>query len=75
MNLKKFGKKLKLSRIKLELNQTELARKIGSNQKSVSRYETGTSLPSLRTFIKIVKMFDEPTDYYLNDLIKGNGKK
>ncbi len=68
MNLKKFGSKLKLSRIKLDLNQAQLAKKVGTNQKSVSRYETGTSLPSLRTFLKIVKMFDESTDYYLNDL-------
>ena len=41
MDAKKLGKKIKMARIELDLNQAELAKKIGAKQKSISRYETG----------------------------------
>ena len=36
MDPKKLGKKIKLARIELDLNQTDLADKIGAQQKSIS---------------------------------------
>lgn len=41
MDAKKLGKKIKLARAELDLTQTQLARKIGAKQKSISRYEAG----------------------------------
>jgi len=43
MDAKKLGKKIKIARIELDMNQTDLADKIKvkAKQKSISRYETG----------------------------------
>ena len=50
---KKLGKKVKLARGKVDLTQTQLTEKINAKQKSISRYETGASLPSIKTLVKI----------------------
>jgi transcriptional regulator with XRE-family HTH domain len=65
MNSKILGKKIKVARVELDLNQTDLADKIGTNQKSVSRYENGLSFPSLETMAKIAKVLKKPVDYFL----------
>ena len=64
---KKLGKKIKLARIGLDLNQTDLAAKIGAKQKSISRYETGLSMPSIETLIKISKVLRKSAGYFLDD--------
>ena len=65
MDAKKLGKKIKMARIELDLNQTELAKKIGAKQKSISRYETGLSMPSIETLVKIAKVLKKPAAYFL----------
>jgi len=67
MDTKKLGKKIKLARIEADLTQTQLAQKIKSKQKSISHYETGTSLPSIETLVKIAKVLKKPTGYFLDD--------
>jgi transcriptional regulator with XRE-family HTH domain len=67
MDGKKLGKKLKLARVELDLNQTELAEKIGAKQKSISRYETGASLPSLTTLSRMAKALKKPPSYFLDE--------
>lgn len=67
MDAKKLGKKIKLSRIELDMNQTDLAEKIGAKQKSISRYETGLSLPSLDTLVKIAKALKKSPGYFLDE--------
>lgn len=67
MDKKKLGKKIKLSRIELDLNQTELAEKMGAKQKSISRYENGISLPSIETLVKIAKILKKPAGYFLEE--------
>ena len=67
MDAKKLGKKIKLARIELDLNQTQLANKINAKQKSISRYETGISLPSLATLMKIAKALKKQTSYFLDE--------
>jgi len=54
-------------RIELDLTQTQLAQKTNSKQKSISRYETGTSLPSIRTLVKIAKVLKKPAGYFLDE--------
>lgn len=68
MDKKKLGKKIKLARVELDLNQTDLAKKIGAKQKSISRYENGISSPTLDTLIRIAKVFKKPTSYFLEGL-------
>ncbi|MBA7490096.1 hypothetical protein ES702_00630 [subsurface metagenome] len=54
-------------RIELDLTQTQLAQKINAKQKSISRYETGASLPSIKTLVKIAKVFKKPAGYFLDE--------
>ena len=65
MDLKSLGKKIKIARVEQDLTQTDLAHKIGANQKSVSRYENGIAEPSLGTMEKIAKVLKKPVDHFL----------
>jgi len=67
MDATKLGKKIKLARVGLDLTQTELAEKISGKQKSISGYETGATLPSIRTLIKIAKVLKKPAGYFLEE--------
>ena len=67
MDRQKLGKKIKLARIELDLNQTQLAKKINAKQKSISRYETGLSMPSIETLMKISKVLRKPVGYFLEE--------
>ena len=67
MDRKKLGKKIKLACIEKDLTQAQLAKKIKAKQKSISRYETGISLPSLETLIKIAKVLKKPAGYFLDE--------
>jgi DNA-binding XRE family transcriptional regulator len=66
MDAKLFGKKIKMARVELDMTQTDLANKIGANQKSVSRYENGLSTPELETMEKIAKTLKKSIDYFLD---------
>ncbi len=67
MGLKELGKKIKLARIECDLNQADLAHKIDAKQKSISRYETGASHPSIPTLVKIAKVLKKPVGYFLGE--------
>lgn len=67
MDTKKLGKKIKLARVELDLTQTQLAKKIKAKQKSISRYETGASSPSIKTLIKIAKVLKKPAGHFLDE--------
>jgi len=67
MDRQKLGKKIKLARVELDLNQTQLAKKINAKQKSISRYETGLSMPSIETLMKISKVLRKPVGYFLEE--------
>ena len=67
MDKKKFGKKIKLARVEIDLTQTQLAQKINTKQKNISRYETGASMPSIETLIKITKVLKKPIGYFFDE--------
>lgn len=67
MDAKKLGKKIKLARIELDLNQSELAKKIGARQKSISRYENGLSMPSIETLVKLANVLKKSTGYFMEE--------
>jgi transcriptional regulator with XRE-family HTH domain len=66
MDKKKLGKKIKLARIEKDLSQGQLADLIKAKQKSISRYETGASVPSLETLEKICMILHKPFSYFLD---------
>ena len=61
-------KKIWLARVEADLTQTELARKIHAKQKSISRYETGDSVPSVEILVKLANVLKKPTNYFLEEL-------
>jgi len=65
MNTRTLGKKIKLARVERDLTQTQLAKRINAKQKSISRYETGASLPSIETLVKLAKALKKPVGYFL----------
>jgi transcriptional regulator with XRE-family HTH domain len=67
MDAKKLGKKIKIARIELDMNQTDLADRIKAKQKSISRYETGLSMPSIDTLVKIAKAVKKEAAYFLEE--------
>ena len=67
MDAKKLGKKIKLARVEADLTQEQFARKINTLQKSISRYETGVSVPSIETLVKISKALKKPAGYFLEE--------
>jgi transcriptional regulator with XRE-family HTH domain len=67
MDSKKLGKRIKIARIEQDLTQGGLAEAIGALQKSISRYETGVSVPTLETLVKIAKTLNKPYAYFLDE--------
>lgn len=67
MDSKKLGKKIKIARVELDMNQTELAAKIKAKQKSISRYENGLSMPTIETLVKIAKVLKKSTAFFLEE--------
>ncbi len=67
MDAKKLGKRIKLARIEMDMTQADLAQATDILQKSISRYETGQSLPTLETLEKIAKTFKKPFGYFLDN--------
>jgi transcriptional regulator with XRE-family HTH domain len=67
MDAKKLGKKIKLARVELDMTQADLAKATEIMQKSISRYETGLSLPSLETLEKMAKALKKSFGYFLDE--------
>ena len=67
IEVRKFGKNTKLACIEFDLTQIQLAQRISAKQKSISRYETGASLPSIKTLVKIAKVLKKPAGYFLDE--------
>ena len=67
MDKKEFGKKIKLARVECDLTQDLLAQKINTKQKNISRYETGASMPSLETLIKMANVLNKKIGYFFGE--------
>lgn len=67
MDTKKLGKKIKLARVEHDMTQGNLAEAIGTLQKSISRYETGATIPTIETLGKIAKALKKPFGYFLDE--------
>ena len=60
-----FSERLKSLRLKFKLSQTALAQKIGKRQKTISRCETGKTVPLSKDLIILVKVFNCRVNYLL----------
>ena len=71
MNYSKIGLRIAEARVKHNLTQEELAKKIGKTSQFISNIETGKRKPSLSTLINIAKVLNLSLDYliiYDNDV-------
>jgi transcriptional regulator with XRE-family HTH domain len=67
MDAKKLGKRIKLARVEADMTQADLAEATEIMQKSISRYETGQSLPTLDTLERMAKVLKKPFSYFLDE--------
>ena len=51
-------------------SQEELAMQLGVSRQSVSKWESGTSIPDLERIIKLSQIFGVSTDYLIKDEIE-----
>ena len=66
--LVRFARRIRLSRVEAGLTQTDLAQKTHAKQKSISRYETGASVPTIDTLLKVANVLKKTPGYFLGDL-------
>lgn len=59
------GLRIAERRKRLELSQEELAYRIGTNQRQVSRYERGANDPTGEVLVKIADALDTTIDYLM----------
>lgn len=60
-----YGERIKDLRKKNKLTQEQLAQKIGTTQKTISKYETEALDLNTDTIIKLCEIFKESADYIL----------
>ena len=71
-----IGKKIAKLRREAKLTQEELAQKLFVTDGTVSKWETGKSVPDYETLKTISKIFDVKINYFLEDTsIKGHLKR
>lgn len=63
----KTGEKIYTLRKKFGWSQDELADKLSVSRQSVSKWETGESIPEPAKLLSIAKLFSVSTDYLLDD--------
>ena len=61
--LEEFGKRLKSIRRKKGLTQKDLAALISVSDKTISKWETGNSLPDIVSLKRMARVFDCTIDY------------
>jgi transcriptional regulator with XRE-family HTH domain len=60
-----LGARLRALRTERGWSQRELGRRLGVLQSKLSKYESGTHQPSLRTLVRIASLYEVSTDYLL----------
>lgn len=72
MNKITFSEKLKYLRLKENLSQSQLAKKVGITRQALSKYELGISEPNLYTLVKLADYFNCSLDSLVFDTIQLN---
>jgi len=63
--MEKLSERLKELRLVNDLYQKDVAEKVGVVHDSISQYELGDRIPSLKIFLKLCLFFDVSADYLL----------
>lgn len=66
-DLKKFGKKLKIERIKNDLSQEMLAEKVGVSTRTISLIESGLQHPKFFLVAKLSKILNFDINVLIRD--------
>ncbi len=61
-----FSEKIKIFRIKNGYTQSEFAKLIGAERSSVSRYESGETIPDMYKAVKIAKLMGMTCEELVN---------
>ncbi|MBR3603078.1 MAG: helix-turn-helix transcriptional regulator [Elusimicrobiaceae bacterium] len=70
-----FIKKLKIALLESHLNSVSLAKKLGIQPGSVSKWMTGENNPKLSTLKKIAKTTGKPINYFFDNFTEVKGNK
>lgn len=62
-----LGAAVKARRIRAGMLQSELAQRLGKSQQSVSKWESGATLPGTEDIARIANILDVPVDYLLKE--------
>lgn len=68
MKMKFNHQRLRALRDSLHLSQYEFGKKIGLPPQYISMYEKGKGTPTIRTMLKIVAVFNLPSDYFFEQI-------
>lgn len=60
-----FGNRLKTLRLKANMTQEQLAKKLGLTKSVISAYETDLRMPSYDVLVRIARTFSVTTDFLL----------
>jgi len=60
-----FGQRLKELRVKMGITTTQLAKALGVNSATVSKWENGKIIPSAISIYEITKFFGVPAGYLI----------
>lgn len=63
--MKIIGERIRLLRTENNLSQESFAKKIGSNQKQVSKWERGQIEPNIDMLTKLADYFETTVDYLI----------
>lgn len=63
--MKIIGERIRLLRTENNLSQESFAKKIGSNQKQVSKWERGQIEPNIDMLTKLADYFETSVDYLI----------
>jgi transcriptional regulator with XRE-family HTH domain len=69
MNYKEIGYRIQIAREEADLNQKELAEKLGISQSTLSNYEKGKRRLYLADMQKIAEALGKTTDYLLQPVV------
>lgn len=70
-----ISSKIKSLRKSKRLSQAEFGERVGVTNRAVSKWESGTAMPSTETLLAISQEFGVPLDYFLKDGEKKSEKK
>ena len=68
-----LSEKIYMLRKKKGWSQEELAERLGVSRQSVSKWESGASLPDLNRVLELSRIFQVTTDFLLKDEESGDG--